>query len=142
MLASYMGKSSKWSPSFKTLMLDCSISKNSLIRNLKALEQKDLLIIHKEKNKNNTYEFSLLLIDTGIEACKECNIDIGSGASQRLGGLSQAPQVVSHRHPNNIINNINNNKRCLIKDYSGPSQSGDRPSLLLVDFMKTKTASP
>ena len=135
MLSSYMGSKNTCWPSLKSLTTDCSISKDSLLRNTKSLEKKDLLTVKRIKNENNIYEFSSLLISIGSLAVQESNIILLSSRSQLLPSRSQLPVVVADSHPNNIINNINNNRVAQLKDYEGPVQSASKASSLLENFM-------
>lgn len=129
MLASYMGNKNTCWPSFESLIITCSISKRTLIRNIQSLEKKKMITVKRKKNQNNVYKFSSLILSLGIEACKNV------GVTQALTGVSQTPTQVSHRHPNNIINNINNNRVAQLKDYEGPVQSASKASSLLENFM-------
>lgn len=117
LLASYMGNKINCWPSIKSLILVSSLSaprvlsKSTLIRNIKKLESKKILLIKKEINKNNEYEFSDEVVS------------------------HRNHKVVSHRHPNIINNNIINNRN----SYPQPknfkqhelSQTASEPSELL-----------
>jgi hypothetical protein len=136
MLASYMGKKSTCYPSFISLGKDCRLHKNSLIRYTKKLEEKGLLKIVREYEKNNIYSFTNLIL---------------SGLSQRPGSLSQRPQVVSHRDPNNKSNNINNkksfypqdqNQKAAIQEWKGLAKSDEYISPLLTEFIDKKSKKP
>lgn len=94
-LASYMGNKNTCWPSYKSLEIECSLSKRTLIRNIKLLEEKNILKVIRNKDCNNIYEFYPQVVSIGHYL-----VSIGHH------------EVVSIRHPNNInTNNIKNTGR-------------------------------
>lgn len=92
MLASYMGKNATCWPSIKSLIKDCGMSKDTIIRSLRKLHKLGILKITRKKNKNNVYEFYPQVV-----AISDLKVAISD-------------HMVSDSYPNNNINNINNNK--------------------------------
>jgi hypothetical protein len=125
-LASYIGNKSHCWPSYKSLAEDCSLSKSTLIRTIKSLENKMILKIERDKNMNNVYSFYPQILSTG-------------SVTQTLGSVTGTPGVVSYRHPNNIINNIINKKAVATlvqpKEWVGLYQTSKEPSELLKNFI-------
>lgn len=64
-LASMMGNKSSCWPSYLTLQEKCSLSKRTLFRNIKKLEQKKVIIVLRNKDSNNIYRFYPQVVTIG-----------------------------------------------------------------------------
>lgn len=138
MLASYMGDKLNCWPSFETLKEECSISKNTLLRNIKSLENKKLLKVSRYKNINNEYEFENIIQEIALGS----GYQLPASACERQGSACERPLVVPDRDPNNIINNINNKKSYpQAKEFTKykPHETSELPSPLLMDYQKGKS---
>ena len=134
-LAGWMADKLNCWPSLKTLAENCSMSKDSLIRNISLLENKKLLLVTRKHNKNNEYEFTNLVLDSITNIVD--NSKHGS-RSQRHHGRSQLPEDVAHSDTIYINNNINNN---ISKSYPQaenytPAKTAEKGSPLFEEMKK------
>lgn len=97
-LASYCGNKSACFPSYLSLKRDCSMSIDSIKRNIKTLESKELIKVARCSGRNNLYTLQIPSADsTGCSQHPDAN-------STDLPELS-APSPSAHSTPNNISNN-------------------------------------
>lgn len=92
-LSSYMGNKCTCWPSLRSLIIDCGMSKDTVIRTIKRLETFKIITVKREKELNNIYSFSKEVVAHSYHLVADSDI-----------------KVVAHSDPNNNIfnNNINN----------------------------------
>lgn len=109
MLASYMGNKNTCWPSYSSLAIDAGLSRRSLIRVIKKLEDLKIIKVIREQDKNNIYEFYPQVVTNGHYLV-----------------TNRHQLLVTNRHPNNINSNNIINNRSLIKEWRRGNPDYDR----------------
>lgn len=115
LLRTYSGQKDACYPSMKTICDDLRISKSTLIRAIKELEEVEMIAVRRTKkdgskeNSVNTYIPLSIMIEVDVEKMRPADKQDGLGGTpQTPRGTPQTPGVVSeeYRKSNSIKNNI------------------------------------
>jgi Helix-turn-helix domain len=137
MLSSFMGNKTNCFPSRNELARVCSISVKTLDRTIKLLEEKNIIHIKRNHHTNNLYSFNpswLIIFDS-------LNVKLSPrSVKMTRGGVKLSPHGASNCPPNNIINNIINNKQSYPqpKFWTGIIETALKASPLLEEKMKNE----
>lgn len=127
LLMTYKGDKEMCYPSLSTISSDLEISKSTVIRAIKELEDNSLLHVlrgKKESGENTVNKYIPDVLYQEIEIDSGDKNNGGGGTPQTPRGTPQTPGVVSQvDHKNN--NKKNNNKESLISNEESVDSSGD-----------------
>lgn len=110
-LASYMGNKETCYPSLKSLVNDCGMSKDTVIRTSKYLENSKIISIKRIKEKNNVYSFTKEVVAISYH--------LVAVSHQVVAVRHHKVVAISDPNNNNINNNINNHSYFSEKNREG-----------------------
>lgn len=144
LLRTYSGEKHSCYPSLKTICDDLRVSKSTVLRAIKELEEISMVAVRRSKksgsNENavNTYLPLSVMIEIDMENLDLNNEEDGlGGVSQIPRGVCGVPRVVSEVDSKN--NNIKNNKEDNISVVKKSKKEFIKPTLSeVIEFFKTK----
>lgn len=105
LLSSYKGEKQMAFPSVRTMSSDLKISKSTVLRAIKELEENNLLLVKRGKSKKGDNLVNVYIPDVLYQEIDTENYDDVWEESEGGGGPPQTPGVVSPVEHNIIINN-------------------------------------
>lgn len=115
LLRTYSGDKDSCYPSINTIVTDLKISKSTVIRSIKELEESNMIVVRRSKKKGknenavNMYVPLSLMVEIDLEKRDSEGEEVGLGGThQTPRGTHQTPGVVSEEYRKN--NSIKNNK--------------------------------